>query len=197
MRDKVNDFIKNTLIFLLGSFGSKFMSFLFLPIYTSILTTTQYGEIDIISTTQSLLFPLVTVGLSEAIFRYIMNKEVENNSVLSNGVIIISVSYVVTTIIILIANRFIHWNNIYWMLGLLAASIIYDMLTNYLKAIQMSKKYVVIGLLFTFINLTGNILLLVVFRMGMQGYLIAYISAFLIPSFIVFGSEKLSKNIRF
>ena len=197
MRNKVNDFIKNTLIFLLGSFGSKFMSFLFLPSYTSILTTTQYGEIDIISTTQSLLFPLVTVGLSEAIFRYIMNKEVENNSVLSNGVIIISVSYVVTTIIILIANRFIHWNNIYWMLGLLAASIIYDMLTNYLKAIQMSKKYVVIGLLFTFINLTGNILLLVVFRMGMQGYLIAYILAFLIPSFIVFGSEKLYKNIRF
>lgn len=197
MCEKVRKFINSTLIFLIGSFGSKFMSFLFLPIYTSILTTTQYGEIDIISTTQSLLFPLVTLGLSEAIFRYIMNKEIDNKSILSNGIIITAGSYSVTVLIILIMNCFIQWKNMFWMLGLLAASIIYDILTNYLKAIQLSKKYVKIGLLFTFINLMGNILFLVVFKMGMEGYLIAYISAFLIPSGIVFVSEKLYKDVKF
>ncbi len=196
MNSRVNYFIKNTGIFLLGSFGSKFLSFLLLPVYTSILSTGQYGQVDLVTTTQGLLFPIAALSISEAIFRFVMNDEIDNKSVLSNGAITAFFSYVCTFFVACVINVFLKWEYMYWMLGLLASSMVYDILTNYLKANQNSKKYVAIGVLYTLINLSGNILFLVVFRLEVKGFLLALIFSYLMPSILIFFKEKIYKQIR-
>ena len=40
--------LKNTVIIMLGNFGTKLISFLLLPLYTSILSTEEYGTYDFI-----------------------------------------------------------------------------------------------------------------------------------------------------
>ena len=47
--DKMNqkkELIKNTIIISIGKFSTQLISFLLLPLYTSLLTTSEYGEYD-------------------------------------------------------------------------------------------------------------------------------------------------------
>lgn len=196
MNKRVNYFVKNTGIFLLGSFGSKFLSFLLLPIYTSVLSTSQYGQIDLVSTTQSLIFPFATLGLSEAIFRFIMMKDINSDSVISDTVFIMSGMFAVILNASIAINIFLKWKYMPWMLFLLAGAMIYDVSTNYLKANQYNKKFVVVGLVYTLINLVCNILFLVVFNFGIEGFWGANILAYLLPSIFVFVSEQIYLKIR-
>ena len=51
MKDKLKYLGKNTLLFALSSFSTKILLFLLVPLYTSVLTTAEYGTADLITTT--------------------------------------------------------------------------------------------------------------------------------------------------
>ena len=57
---KEGTLVKNTIIYAIGNFGSKILSFLLLPFYTYYLSTNDYGYFDLITTTISLLTPIIT-----------------------------------------------------------------------------------------------------------------------------------------
>ena len=48
MQEKYKNLTKNTALFAISSFGTKILSFLIVPLYTNILTTSEYGIADII-----------------------------------------------------------------------------------------------------------------------------------------------------
>ena len=52
---------KNTVLFTISSFGSKILVFLLVPLYTSILSTSDYGIADLITTTATLLIYVFTI----------------------------------------------------------------------------------------------------------------------------------------
>ena len=64
--EKYKKLIRNSGILLLGNFGSKVLIFLLVPLYTYSLTIEQYGQADIITTSVSLIVPLITFSISEA-----------------------------------------------------------------------------------------------------------------------------------
>ena len=69
MREKFQYLTKNVLIFAVSSFGTKFLSFLLVPFYTSVLTTAEYGIADIITTTATLMMYICTVNIADAVLR--------------------------------------------------------------------------------------------------------------------------------
>lgn len=46
---------KNTFIFTIGSIGTKLITFFLVPLYTYMLTSKEYGVVDLISTISMLL----------------------------------------------------------------------------------------------------------------------------------------------
>lgn len=60
--NKYKNLILNTLIFGLGTFSSKVLVFLLMPLYTRVLTSADYGTVDLIMQTGNLLVPLVMMG---------------------------------------------------------------------------------------------------------------------------------------
>ena len=77
--------LRNTIIFAIGNFATKFITFFLMPLYTNCLTTSEYGKIDLLYTVCTFLYPLLTLNISEAIFRFSMDKEENNNEVLTIG----------------------------------------------------------------------------------------------------------------
>lgn len=61
---------KNTLLFTISSFGSKILAFLLVPFYTNILSTEEYGTVDLVTTTSSLLLFVVTLCIADAVMRF-------------------------------------------------------------------------------------------------------------------------------
>ena len=64
------DLVKNTGIIAIGTLCSKIVSFFLLPLYTSVLTTDDFGTVDVLQTVASLALPFITLELSSAVFRF-------------------------------------------------------------------------------------------------------------------------------
>ncbi|WP_343338823.1 hypothetical protein TPELB_10210 [Terrisporobacter petrolearius] len=71
----------NTLIVTIGKISTQFISFLLLPLYTSRLNSEQYGVVDLVQTLCTLLLPILSLQLEQAVFRYLtVSKEIEDKS---------------------------------------------------------------------------------------------------------------------
>ena len=76
---------KNTLLFALGSFTQKAMAFLLVPFYTYVLSTSDYGTSDLIITISSMIWPLFTLLIDDAVLRFSLDKNEKKEQIISIG----------------------------------------------------------------------------------------------------------------
>lgn len=68
--NRQKELIKNTVIVALGKVCTKIWIFVLLPFYTAVLSTKEYGTVELINTYISLLLPVVVFQISDALFRF-------------------------------------------------------------------------------------------------------------------------------
>ena len=76
---KYRNLILNLLLFALNSVATKFISFFLVPLYTSYMSAGEYGITDMANTVISLLIPLVTLDVSDAAVRFIVDDQAGKN----------------------------------------------------------------------------------------------------------------------
>ena len=81
-----NKLKKNLSAIFLGNFSTKLLSFVFVRFYTSVLSTSEYGISDLIATTVSLLYPVFTAMINEAMMRMLLDKNGSEKSYFSVAV---------------------------------------------------------------------------------------------------------------
>ena len=94
--------IKNTFILSIGTFLPKFITVLVTPILTAQLTKAEYGQYDIIASVVSLLLPAVTLQISAAAFRFLINtrkNEKDSTVIISTIYAFVLLVSVITSII--------------------------------------------------------------------------------------------------
>ena len=67
------ELVKNTAIVAVGRICTKFLSFFLLPFYTAVLSTQDYGIVDLFNTYISLLLPLIVFQIEDALFRFMID----------------------------------------------------------------------------------------------------------------------------
>ena len=72
--NKNKELVKNTLIITIGKVGTQLIGFLLLPLYTSILSTKEYGIVDLINAYAQLLMPIVICQMDQALLRFMINE---------------------------------------------------------------------------------------------------------------------------
>lgn len=193
--------LKNVGLLTISSFGSKILSFLLIPIYTSILTTSEYGIYDFYSTTISLLIPILTVNVIEAVMRFSLEKKYKKDEVFAIGFDYFFRSSIIVLFLILLNRIFniIPLFNKYSLFFLLlyVLQVLYDLLSQYSRGIEKIKNVAIAG----FINSIGiilfNIIMLVFFKCGLFGYFLANIMGLIIPIIYYIFSLKIWNNINF
>ena len=73
------ELIKNTLIISIGKFSTQLVSFLLLPLYTTLLTTSEYGQYDLLNTISIFLIPCVTLLMEEGMFRFLIDAKTDKD----------------------------------------------------------------------------------------------------------------------
>ena len=115
MNSKYKKLLSDTFLFTVSNFASKLISFLLIPLYTSILTTTDYGISELIHTTVNFLYPFLTLSISEATIRFAFDREKRDGGVLSTSLLFIVVSWLPLILITpLIPNINVDLGN-YWL----------------------------------------------------------------------------------
>ena len=80
---------KNTLIITIGKVCTQLITFFLLPLYTAILSTEEYGTVDLLNTLVSLLLPIVTFQVEQAVFRNLIDireNEDAKKKIISTGI---------------------------------------------------------------------------------------------------------------
>lgn len=182
--NKYKHLAKNVLLFSISSFGSKILSFLFVSFYTAVLTTEEYGTADLVWTTASLLLFFVTLNISDAVVRFALERTNEQEGIFSYGLRIILRGQLIFGILLMVFGFFnpVKWE---WYLYLLLyimvfANALYQVTTYYLRTFDEVKSVAVAGVMNTAITIFSNIILLVVIKTGVVGYL----SSMIIGSFV-------------
>ena len=76
----------NSVIFGIGQFSSKILVFVMLPIYTGYLTTAEYGTVDLIQQSVNVIWPVITLGITNGIIRFGLDRSYRKSDVFSTGI---------------------------------------------------------------------------------------------------------------
>ncbi len=177
-KDRNNYLIKNTIIFTLGSFGSKIISFFLVPLYTYVLTASEYGVVDLVVTVGTVAIPILTLNISEAVMRFALDKDADKEKITQIGTGILLIGILVGLLIFPVCgffNKISQYSTyIYFYVISLAASQLY--LCD-LRGKELLIYYSIGNVLNTFFIAVLNIVFLLVLKEGIEGYLKAYIIA--------------------
>ena len=180
--------IKNTAILFISNFASKMLVFFLLPLYTSVLTTAEYGISDLITTTVHILYIFLTLYVANGIIRFTMNKASDQNEMLSIGVYVTVISSIILcggSAIAFSGNLFPSMNPYYGYLCLIFAFNCFgSMLAAFSKGKERIRLIGIAGIISTAVRVTSNILFLVVFPLGINGYLLSTVLSHVASCFI-------------
>lgn len=198
--EKYKNLVNNSIVFTIGTFGSKLISFLMVPLYTHLLTTGEYGTVDIMNTTISSLIPLLTLELGQASLRYSIEarNSIEQNKIFSN----ISTHSILITLVVFfmlpILNRYNLFENYILMFTiLLVLRVINDLFSHYIRGIGLVKEFAINGILMTSITVLSNIVLLVFLNFKVEGYIYSLILAALGSNLYLFYASKGLARLKF
>ena len=107
-------FIKNTAIFFVGNVLSKLISFVLLPMYTTMIPTDQMGVYDISITLTTMLLSVCYFEIWSAVLRYLYDGkgESDKNKVLKSGFQIFFVSSVIFVLVCVAVCSFMGYRYI-------------------------------------------------------------------------------------
>lgn len=185
----------------LSNFATKLLSFFLVPLYTSILSTAEYGEYDFISSTVGILVPILTINIYEAVLRYSMDKEAAPKDVFSIGLKFCLIGNSIT-ILFLVVNHFFAISriiddlSIYFFLIFFTNSIS-GIISSMARGLDRIKEISIASVIGSIITITLNIVLLCVAKLGIDGYFIANIFGILSQMCFLFVCMKGWKYISF
>lgn len=171
----------------IGSIGSKLIVFLMLPLYTSTLSSEEYGISDLILVTINLLIPVLTLVINEAILRFALDKEVEDNQVFTIGLIINIIGGIFLFFLIPLLN-FLPPLNLYRKYFILYyfSYVFYNFISNFMIGIGKVSMYTILNIFQTVLLTVGNIIVLVFLKLGIKGYLLVFIFSYFISTILLF-----------
>ena len=141
-RKKYGALIKDTIIFALGSIGSKFMLFILVPLYTNCLSPDEYGTADLIFTISQLIIPILTLTIYDAVLRFGLSKDENPSNVLFCALIIWAIGSVASLVLSPIFGLYESIAKWKWYLSLyMVVQMLFYVEQSYLKTVNKNKLY--------------------------------------------------------
>ncbi|GAW99210.1 lipopolysaccharide biosynthesis protein [Secundilactobacillus mixtipabuli] len=182
--------ISNSIIFTVGNLGSKFISFFMVPLYTYFMSTTQFGQVDLVITTVNLFLPVVSLSMFDAVFRFVMDKNEDSSQTLTSGICVtIMISLLLFCFYPLL--RLMHISFLAYFVLILVITSLFTLIQNFARGNGNSVVYAVAGIIDAISFATLNVLFLVFLHLNVQGYLLSYLIAMFISLIYVSFSIKI------
>lgn len=188
---------KNTALFALNSIGTRIITFLLVPLYTKAFSTEEYGTVDLITTIGTILVPIITINIGEAVMRFALDDDADRNDIMSIGVFYAMLSFLIGLSAFVIIWFFPQIN--------VKGSLVYFYCVSQglyltfscnLRGQEKLLQYAVGNILHTLVAAGFNILFLLILHLGIDGYFYAYILSNCISFLYCFFTGNVISTIR-
>ena len=192
------ELMKNTIIIAIGKFSTQVISYLLLPLYTSILTTNEYGIFDFLVTACVFIVPFITLLMEESMFRFLIDEESDDGKrkVMSNACIYSILSMIIWCLLLFIVLNIFKYKYTF-VFVLYIISCIFITLTNSItRGLSKLKLYALSNFILSVITIVLNVLFIAKFKFGVNGLLYSTIIANVITSLFIIFKLKVYKFIK-
>lgn len=185
MADRNKELAVNTVILGIGQLIPKFLAVILLPLLTTYLSTDEYGSYDLILSVASLLIPIVTLQIQQAVFRYLLSSKrvIDKTKYVTSAISYFLISSAICYPIIfafLKLMRFGMFNSI-MICVLFCSESLYMLLGQIVRGLGFNIKYSASVVVYSTVNLLFTAFMLVVLHMGLEGIIVSlavgYLSA--------------------
>lgn len=170
---KYRSLAANTALFALNSVATKLVTFLLVPLYTAYLSAGEYGLTDMSLTVISLLTPLVTLDMAEAVVRFIVGDRVREDlyATIALGVTAISVIVVAALTPLLDLSAFGGLGEFKgWFVAAYAASALMNMCGQIARGINEVRIIPACASVSSLVTLASSVILIAWAETGVEGY---------------------------
>lgn len=195
--DKYKRLASNTMIFAVGTFSSKLLTFFLTRLYTAVLSKAEYGVTDLIQQSGNLLLPLVTLGIVNAVVRFGLDKGVRKSDVFTTGLLSVLGGTVLLVGISPLLGGIPLFSGYEWLLCLFVLmSSLRSLCAQFVRADNRVKLFAVDGIFSTVTTIAFNVLYLVVLDWGVFGYIFSIVCSDALSVLFLFFAARLGRFIR-
>lgn len=189
------ELIKGTGTYAIGTFGTKILSFLIVPLYTYYISTEDMGVYDLLMSTINLLTPIITMQISDAAYRWILQDMDNKELYIRSTIQVLCINCILAGFLIMIGNHFFSIPYCGYFCVVLILSRILATIQKLLRALKNQRLFAISGLSYSVIFLGLNFFQICILKQGVrslfQSAIIADICAILL---IVFVEPRLHVN---
>lgn len=201
VKEKFRYLFKNIGLLLVSNFASKILVFLLVPLYTSILSTYEYGIYDLFYTTIQLLVPILTLNAVDAVIRFPIDADKKEQDIaftLGLKCIFLSVFFIIigTFTATQVSNsEVLHTFWMYFII-LFICFVSNNIITHFAKGIGDVLGIAIAGVLGTAAMIFFNVWFLLFAKLSLLGYFWAMILSLAIPTVFLIIRDKLWQYIK-
>ena len=191
-QNKYKTLVNNTMLISLGTFGSKLLVFFMVRFYTGYLSEADYGTADLITQSANLLLSVISMGITDGVFRFAIGHVKERKRIFSIGLYTITLGGLLLFGILPLLGLVPQLHPYLWLIGLyIMASCYHTLCAQFIRAEGKTALFAVQGMINTLLVIVLNILFLAVLHMGITGYVLSIVLADVFCALLLFVKERL------
>ena len=173
------DLFKNTFIIAIGKFSTQVLSYFLLPLYTSILSTSEYGIYDLLVTICIFVIPFITIMMEESMFRFLIDEENVDGKkkVMSTACIYALVSTFIWCSLGYLVLTILGYQYRTVFILYMISSILMKLTNGISRGLSKIKIYSLSNVILSLLTIGLNILFIAVFKWGVYGLLYSTVIA--------------------
>ncbi len=191
--------MKNTVVISIGKICTSMVTFLLLPLYTGILSTEEYGIVDLLNTLMSLLLPAIGLQIEKGVFRELIEvrRDIKSEQkIITTGFLSLIVQCLTSVLIFFFISPFLHNDYQYFLLANVLAYIFVSFLQQVTRGLDAMTKYAIGSFINAATTIIFNVVFLIVFKLNVYGMLLGTFCGFLITIIYLICSLHFFSYIR-
>ena len=196
---RAEQLIKNTAIITIGRISTQLITFFLLPVYTALLTPDEFGVVDLLNTLVSLLIPIITFQIEQALFRFLIDAREDEKSkekIISTTIFVLIIQTIIYIMIFLLISRWIHNEYKMFLATNLIATVFANIMLQISRGLGDNKNYAIGSFITALSTVLLNILFVVVVKLGAYGMLMSSLIANILCFIYIFIINKIYKYIK-
>lgn len=189
---KNKQLISGTLIYAIGSFGTKILNFLIVPLYTYYIAPDAMGEYDLLITVVSFLIPLLTVQIGDSVYRELISDSYSagmRGPIINAAAKVLLCDFLLTIIGSVLFYLFSGYEYIGYFVAIMIGNSLFTVLQKTLRGFHKQKLFALSGLFYTIIFLALNLMLICGLHLGIRGMLLSNAISYICGALFILIAE--------
>lgn len=198
--NKEKQLAKNTAIISIGKVATQLITFFLLPLYTKLLTTEEYGIVDLLNSLVVFILPIVTLQVEQAVFRFLIDNrenEIEKKKILTTTFIQTLLQFVLLCVIYAFIQNYIDNEYKIFLVLNIFAHMISAMCLQISRGLGNNKDYTISSFIISTVNVVLNIVLIAFVNIGAYGLLLANFISNCLGGIYIIIKQKIYRYIDF